>query len=484
MENKTRRQIYLASFFLFAILAIILILITRGYHFNFKEGRIYQAGIIVIDSNPEGAEIYINSKKRSEKTPVTLKDVSAGDYTISLQKENYHPVEKHITVNTKEVNRELESVELFLEEPTLNQITSKNTENFWLSPDQKKVVYLTNKESKQKLWLLNLDKNKVTEISTKGINFTAPSIITWSPKNNQFILGINNHNYYLGDLDKKTLIQIPNFPWEIKKAEWHPQDKKRLYLLLGRELYLFNLEAKQSSRKLILSNVTGFKASGNNLYCIIKKTSSVYNTKNTTEENASQEEINELWSFDLSGEKQKLITQNLPQGEIEKILIRNNHKLLPKEKQFIILAEGKNLETSLVVTEKMDKSKIDTITEIDVKVSNYFSSKNEEELIYQKQNEIYVYNFETQEKTLVTRTKEKITDIFLHPENSNYFYFKTENYLKAVDETGSFTNIIFNLGENSSSKIDLVSEGNYFLILSSQNRDQKDIYQLDPQSLE
>jgi len=484
MENKTRRQIYLANFFLFAILAIILILTTRGYHFNFKEGKIYQAGIIVIDSNPEGAEIYINGEKRSEKTPVTLKDISAGDYTISLQKENYHSVEKHITVNTKEVNRELESVELFLEEPTLNQITSKNTENFWLSPDQKKVIYLTNKESKQKLWLLNLDKNKVTEISTKGINFTAPSIITWSPKNNQFILGINNHNYYLGDLDKKTLAQIPNFPWEIKKAEWHPQDEKRLYLLLGRELYLFNLEAKQSSRKLILSNVTSFKASGNNLYCIIKKTSSVYNTKNTTEENASQEGINELWSFDLSGEKQKLITQNLPQGEVEKILIRNNHKLLPKEKQFIILVEGKNLETSLVVTEKMDKSKTDTITEIDVKVNDYFSSKNEEELIYQKQNEIYVYNFEAQKKTLVTRTKEKITDIFLHLKNSNYFYFKTENHLKAIDKTGSFTNIIFNLEENSSSKINLVSEGNYFLILSSQNRDQKDIYQLDPQSLD
>ncbi|TES95613.1 PEGA domain-containing protein, partial [Patescibacteria group bacterium] len=481
MENKTRRQIYLVSFFLFAILAIVLILITRGYHFNFKEGRIYQAVIVVIDSNPEGAEIYINSEKCSEKTPVTLKDISAGDYTISLQKENYHPVKKHITVNTKEVNRELESVELFLEEPTLNQITSKNTENFWLSPDQKKVVYLTNKESKQKLWLLNLDKNKVTEISTKGINFIALKLITWSPKNNQFILGINNHNYYLGDLDKKTLIQIPNFPWEIKKAEWHPQDEKRLYLLLGRELYLFNLEAKQSSRRLILSNVTGFKASGNSLYCIIKKTSSIYNTKNTTEENASQEEINELWSFDLSGEKQKLITQNLPQGEVEKILIRNNHKLLPKEKQFIILVEGKNLETSLIVTEKTDKSKTDTITEIDVKVNDYFSSKNEEELIYQKQNEIYVYNFETKEKILVTRTKERITGIFLHPKNPNYFYFKTKNHLKAIDETGSFTNIILNLEENSSSKIDLVSEGNYFLILSSQNRDQKDIYQLDPQ---
>ncbi|MFC1652073.1 PEGA domain-containing protein, partial [Patescibacteria group bacterium] len=163
MENRTRRKIYFASFLLFAVFAVVLILIAQGYHLNLKEGKIYQAGIIVVNSNPDGAEIYVNGQKRSEKTPVTLKDIPAGDHTISLKKENYHSIEKHITVNTEDVNREFESIELFFTEPALNQITSKNTENFWLSDDQKKIVYFTSEESKQKLWFLNLEKNKVTE---------------------------------------------------------------------------------------------------------------------------------------------------------------------------------------------------------------------------------------------------------------------------------------------------------------------------------
>jgi len=46
-------------------------------------------GYIYIDSNPEGAHIYLDGKARRRKTPDSLNWLSTNTYTITLKKELY-----------------------------------------------------------------------------------------------------------------------------------------------------------------------------------------------------------------------------------------------------------------------------------------------------------------------------------------------------------------------------------------------------------
>lgn len=333
MEHKGRRKIYLASFFIFAIVAIGLILFAQGYQIDFGARKIYRAGIAVISSNPEGAEIYINGHKQDVKTPATLRNLVPGDYTIVIKKEGYLDIEQHLTIDAEKVNYNLENLELFLKEPSLNQITSRNILDFFISPDQSKVIYTSESNNQNQLWFLDLSKNKLSEIPLPQTTFTDLTIITWSPSNKQFILNLGSANYYLGNLSKKTLVKLDHLPQGIKKVEWHPRDEKRLFVLAREELYLFNLDDPNGSRKLALSGISGLIREKNDLFGLL------YNIKDSILPLASQAPKGALYKLGSNGEKQDLITDNLPVGTIKKILIRNEHKLLPQERQLLILIE-------------------------------------------------------------------------------------------------------------------------------------------------
>ncbi len=476
MENKTRRKIYLVSFFVFAVLAVGLILFTQGYQIDFGAHKLYRAGIVVINSNPEGAEIYLNGKKQNDKTPATLRNLVPGDYTMTIRKDGYLEIEQHLTVDTEKVNYDLENLELFLKESPLNQITSRNTQNFFLSPDQSKVIYATNSDNKNQLWFLDLTKNKLSEIPSPTESISNLKIETWSDTGKQFVLNAGKENYYLGDLTKKVLTKLTNFPAGIKKVEWHPRDKKRLLVLAGEELYLFSLEDPNGSGKLILSDVAGLIREKNDLFGLL------YSIKDNTDKSAGQvSKGTTLYKLNGNGEKQSIVAEDLPQGKVIKIAIRNQDSLLPQERQTLILIENNQEQNNLLLIKPKTFSGNSTVTEIDQNVSDFLITSDNQKCIFSKSNELFSYDFEKNQSNLITRLQEKIVQFFLHPVNQDYLYLTTPHQIKAINQKSVLSQTIYDFGEMLVPQINLVDKQNYFLILGRKDKNWGDIFEFYPQ---
>ncbi len=78
-------------------------------------------GGLFVKSEPSGATIEIDGEERDEKTPLTLEDLEAGEYTVKLSHEDYFPAEE-----TVEVDGEVEELSVELR-PKQISVTVRST---------------------------------------------------------------------------------------------------------------------------------------------------------------------------------------------------------------------------------------------------------------------------------------------------------------------------------------------------------------------
>jgi len=70
----------------------LLIFYALGYRFDLKGSEgIVKTGAFSVNTIPEGADIQVNGKKISQKTPSVVLNLRDGDYEVRIEKENYQP---------------------------------------------------------------------------------------------------------------------------------------------------------------------------------------------------------------------------------------------------------------------------------------------------------------------------------------------------------------------------------------------------------
>jgi len=152
-----------------AILAIAaaIILFARGYHFDLNKREIGSKGILVANSAPDNAQIYINHKFKS----LTSSNIylSPGTYEISIRKEGYSPWQKEFKIRGEVVSRV--DAQLFSSNPSLTPLTNSGVIGPYLSPLKDKVAYLILPDENQ----LTEEENGgliVSNLKTSTLNFS------------------------------------------------------------------------------------------------------------------------------------------------------------------------------------------------------------------------------------------------------------------------------------------------------------------------
>ncbi len=102
MTARTRKII--AAMFLlgFAATAPLVVLTTKGYRYNWRRSRLEKTGILVLDSRPAAASIYINGKLQRRPTPTSLFRLLPERYVVRLEKTGYLPWQKVLEVRSGE----------------------------------------------------------------------------------------------------------------------------------------------------------------------------------------------------------------------------------------------------------------------------------------------------------------------------------------------------------------------------------------------
>ncbi|MFA5128376.1 MAG: PEGA domain-containing protein [Patescibacteria group bacterium] len=189
MTLPFRRIVYLAFIIIFLLITPVVILYTAGYRYNFQTNRIQKTGILILKSNPAGAEIYLNGKLRTEKTPARIANLLPDDYTIKIEKKNFYPWQKILPVESS-LTTFAENITLF--EKTLPaEVVETNSELFSLAPNKEKIIYLNKKETGDEIWLLNFKNNKsslIYRISEEKSNIVN---LEWSNDNQKILITID-----------------------------------------------------------------------------------------------------------------------------------------------------------------------------------------------------------------------------------------------------------------------------------------------------
>lgn len=128
-----------------AIISVSLLIIFygRGYRLDIKEKSVAPKGLLVANSQPNGASVFINGELTSAtNTTITL---DPGWYTVRLEKEGYSPWEKRLRIQGEVVSKT--DAILFPINPSLSPVTITGVSNPQLSPDGNKIVFNISKSS-------------------------------------------------------------------------------------------------------------------------------------------------------------------------------------------------------------------------------------------------------------------------------------------------------------------------------------------------
>lgn len=214
--------------------AAAIIAYGRGYRVDLTNYSLNSTGLVVIQSEPSGAQIFIDGKLKTA-TAATL-TLPPGTYTVTIAKAGFQSWEKHIKVQGEIVNK-IDAL-LLPTNPSLTALTASGITSPVLSPDGSKLAYIvpdvstpasssTTTAISPGIWVLDLiDKplglnRDAREIAkSNGIDFTHATL-SWSPDNKQILATFTKPaTYYLFDLDTFTEFPIPITTIKTVQTDW------------------------------------------------------------------------------------------------------------------------------------------------------------------------------------------------------------------------------------------------------------------------
>jgi hypothetical protein len=229
--TKLRVLIFLLTIIVVGSVAFFAILYARGYRLD-KTNKLTSTGLMVANSDPNGAQILIDGKLNSAtNSTITL---SPGIYTVGLKKQGYINWEKKIVIQDGIVS-EIDA-SLFPQAAALNPLTFAGAINPQVSPDYSKIVY----GAADGIWVIetvnlplgfNSQPTKITDLVPD-----ASTTWQWSPDAKQILVTNSPSNYLLNisnlTLSSQLIDITPTL--ETTRLDWQSLQSKQLDSLLSK----------------------------------------------------------------------------------------------------------------------------------------------------------------------------------------------------------------------------------------------------------
>jgi hypothetical protein len=267
--TRSQKRIAISLLTLFVVLGgtISISLLARGYRPDFQEKELKPTGLLVVNSFPKGAQVFINGKLTTA-TNQTI-NLPPGEYRVTIKKPGFSSWEKNITLE-KEIVTNIDAY-LFPLAPDLKALTFSPTLNPLLSPDGTKLVYFSPPQKKENpqdqnatqtatlltqerggIWLIDLTEKPLGRSFQPRLLVKTPQDLSleqieteWSPDSRQILLTINSKDekskqYFLLEVNQtydftlSPLISTPSAQVIAILDSWEKQKNQQNKALLKR----------------------------------------------------------------------------------------------------------------------------------------------------------------------------------------------------------------------------------------------------------
>jgi len=235
---------------------------ARGYRPNLKDATFLPTGLLVANSFPTGAQVYINDKLTTA-TDNTI-NLAPGDYKIKIVKDGYLSWEKNLKLQ-KELVTQTNTL-LFPAAPDLKALTYVGITNPVPSPDGRKIAFVilsSNSADKNGLYILDLSnrtlsfKSETRQIAKlEAFNFEKAKFI-WSPDSVNLLAWQEN---LTGEIVSSVLLDVN------KMNDVLPDQTAKISVLLDEWETDINLKTKERIAKLPKKLDELLKNNSTNLY--------------------------------------------------------------------------------------------------------------------------------------------------------------------------------------------------------------------------
>lgn len=200
---KYRVLIFFLIFFLVLGGTFAAIKFTQGYRIDFTSKKIQPTGLLVANSTPVGAEVYVNGKLLTATNNIV--SLRPGNYLVEIKKTGFYPWTKNLVIE-KELVTEAQAF-LFFQNPELEPLTFSEVLNPQLSPEGTRLLYAVPLPLPEAgLWTMDLTdfpfnlgrQPRQIAISTLQLDF-AKSAFSWSPDGKQILVDFRPFEKYLLD---------------------------------------------------------------------------------------------------------------------------------------------------------------------------------------------------------------------------------------------------------------------------------------------
>lgn len=408
MTLKTRRILYITFILIFIILSSVVVLYSAGYRYHFKKLRFQKSGGILLEFSPKEVDIYIQGKLKKRTgfldDSYKITGILPGEYFVKIEKDGYHSWEKKLDVESEKINF-VKNIILFKKHHKPKLITDSDIIDIKNINTKNKFIFLEKEEHGITVNVFD----KKTDIISNALKTTATNtdniVLTHSTKYKKILISVNNKNYIydVGNNDILNLKEVDKNIDNITNIRWDNESDEVIYFIKNNKVYQLNI-FNNSLEKLNINNIKNnkiidFYVINNDIYTIIESITGPI-----------IEKINK------KTKEKTFIT-----GDVEK-----NSTFTPSPWPYITISNAD--EITIINT---DNKKII----LQDKANNISWSKKDGDsytIIYNNDFEIFRYDTETKEKSLITRSSNKLNDVILHQKNEHIF-FSNNNTVNIIE---------------------------------------------------
>lgn len=451
MEKLKRRIFFWTLVALFFIVAPSIIMNARGYRFDFSRGVFVHSGSIMLKTNPQDFNSYVNGKLETSKkinrinSSYTLTGFIPGSYEIALGAEGFQTWTKKTEVHSG-LASEFWNILLVRKDYTRTAFETQGLHNFFISPTDKNIALVKNTTEGVEMQILNIAgktiDNSFSFSSSIFDDKTREENVEWSPNEDYLCVPVEvtvpaptlkenplskikpatnaaadqtvkKYNYFIANPADDSSFNLNLFleKDDIRNVRWDPGDKNYLFFLSGNSLYRANITNK-NDQKLIAGNVSAFDLSKSGIYYIQSPNELVF--KNSLDGSASPAQI----------------TSNFPDASIsptKKLIIYDDDRLAflsSDHKLFIYNKGGHNAY----------------FRKLGDNIRSFQFSDDGKKLLFASDNEIFTY-FLRDWSVQPERAENEIQSITRYSENlKNIQWFK--DYEHIIFSAGPYVKII------------------------------------------